>query len=221
MKTHLQFWLAHGLATAVGATGLGAQDDTAASSWRDRLYLEFGGGTSTVPGGDITLDGLEWEGEYANGTLFVASFGASWTDHWATEIEYFYRSNDVDTLTKGTTVLAGGDLASTNVFVNLIYRFDGIGGSAWRPYAGLGLGWMTETDIDLDAFAGEEFSTSGAFGYQWLIGIQRGFGERWTGFLEGRAIAGGSQDLESSLDGRTLKVEYDTWSLIGGLQWAF
>ncbi len=221
MKTNLRNWLTFGLAFTMVSAGLTAQDETSSSSWREGLYLEFGGGTSTVPGGDITLDGLEWEGEYDNGTLFVASFGKHWTDNWATEIEYFYRTNDVDTLTSGNTVLSGGDLASTNVFVNVIYTFDGILGSQWRPYGGLGAGWMTETDIDLDDLPGEEFSTKGVFGYQWMVGIQRAFGENLTGFFEGRAIAGGSQDLDSSLDGRVLEVEYNTWSLIVGLQWSF
>ena len=210
-------------AFALSSTVLWAQNESGSGSshWRDGLYMEFGGGTSTVPGGDITLDGIEWEGEYDNGTLFIASLGKNWTDNWATEIEYFYRTNDVDTLTGDGNVLSGGDLASTNVFVNVIYTFDGIMGSAWRPYGGLGLGWMTETDIDLDGLPGEEFSATWLTGYQWLIGIQRTFGENWTGLLEGRAIAGGSQDLESSLDGRTLEVEYNTWSLIVGLQWSF
>jgi hypothetical protein len=221
MKTNLHNWLAGGLALVLIAPTSMAQGESKTSSWRDGLYVEFAGGTSTVPGGDITLDGLEWEGEYENGTLFVASFGKNWTDNWATEIEYFYRTNDIDTLTSGNRVLAGGDLASTNVFVNVVYTFDGILGSKWRPYGGLGAGWMTETDIDLADLPGEEFSTQGVFGYQWMVGLQRTFGGSLTGFLEGRAIAGGSQDLDSSRDGRILEVEYNTWSLIVGLQWSF
>ncbi len=190
MKAKLRNITMVGLGLILGATLCAAQDAT--GSWREGLYVKFGGGTSTVPGGDITLGGVEWEGQYDNGAIFVATFGKNWTENWATEIEYFYRTNDVDTLTSGNTVLSDGDLASTSAFVNLIYTFDGILGSPWRPYAGLGAGLMTETDMDLDSLPGEEFSTSGSFGYQWLIGVDRTFGENWTGFLEGRAIAGGS-----------------------------
>lgn len=207
----------------LGMSLLNAQDEVAefGSSWRDGLYIEFGSGLGFIPGGDITLDGNEWEAEYDNGSIFMASIGKNWTDNWATELEYFYRSNDIDTLTAGSVVLTGGDLASTNVFVSMVYTLDGLLGSSWRPYGGLGAGWFTETDVDIAALPGEEFSKTGSTGYQWLVGVRGVFGENWSGFLEGRAIAGGSQDLASSADGRELEVEYNAWSLIVGLEWAF
>jgi opacity protein-like surface antigen len=222
MKTFLQKWIACTCVAAVTVTtGLLAQDKPASATWSNGLYLEFGGGTSTVPGGDLVIDGIEWEGEYNAGTLFVASLGKRWNNNWATEFEYFYRSNELDTLTAGNSVLAGGSLDSSNVFLNVIYSFPGIGGSAWRPYAGLGAGWIAQTNIDLDDLAGEQFSASGNFGYQWMIGIQRAFSQNGTAYLEGRAIAGGTQDLDSTSNERTLEVEYNTWSLILGLQWSF
>lgn len=221
MKTKM-FWLAGILITAAAVSPVvRAQSGGTSSSWREGLYLEFGGGTSTIPGGDITLDGIEWEGEFNNGTLFMVTLGKDWTDNWATELDWFYRTNDLDTLTAGNTVLTGGDLASTNLYLSVTYTFDGILGSAWRPYAGLGLGAMQEIDIDINDLPGEEFQTKWETGFQWLVGIKWEYADNWAGFLEGRAVSGGTQTLDSSLDGRPLEIGYDGWSLIAGLKWSF
>lgn len=221
MKTIHKHLVAALFAGAFVVVSAWAQADDMKSSWREGLYVEFGGGTSTLPGGDITLDGVEWEGEFNNGTLFIVTFGKDWTDNWSTELDWFYRTNDLDTLTAGNTVLSGGDLASTNLYFSVTYTFDGILDSAWRPYVGAGLGAMQEIDIDIDDLPGEEFQTNWAMGFQWLVGVKWEYAENWAGFLEGRAVSGGSQTLDSSLDGRPLEIGYDGWSLIAGLKWSF
>jgi len=185
-------------------------------------FVEASAGASVVPGGDITLGGIRYEADYATGRIFQAAVGRAWTPQFSTKLEWFYRSNSVSSLDGGTARIAGGDLASTNAFVTATYAL----GPAWqwqgvRPFAGLGAGILQEVDVDLDGFGGEEFSASGRFAYQWLVGLERAIGSAGRIFLEGRAVAAGTQDLASSRLNRKLSVDYDTWGVIAGFRWAF
>jgi hypothetical protein len=190
--------------------------------WTDGWFTELFAGVGIVPGGDITLDGVRYEADYKSGVLLGGVVGRAWTPQFTTKLEWFYRSNSVKSLVAGTTRIAGGDLASTNAFVTATYRF-GPPLEVWgiAPFAGLGAGLMQEVDVDLDGLGGEEFSARGRFAYLWLIGLERTIGARSRVFLEGRAVAAGSQELDSSTRARRLSVDYDTWGIIAGLRWSF
>jgi hypothetical protein len=206
------------------AAGWAAAADTPATTprWTDDWFVEASAGMGIVPGGDITLAGIRYEAEYKTGVVVQGAVGRKWTPRLSTKLEWFYRSNEVSSLVAGTARISGGDLASTNAFLTTTYRFGppfeflGI-----APYAGLGAGFLQEVDVDLDGFGGEEFSASGRFAYQWLVGLERAVGPQGRLFVEGRAVAAGEQELQSSTGPRRLKVEYDTWGLIVGLRWSF
>ena len=188
----------------------------------DGWFTEIFAGVGIVPGGDITLGGVRYEADYKSGVILGGAVGRGWTPRFATKLEWFYRSNSVNSLVAGTTRITGGDVASTNAFVTATYRF----GPSWQvwgiaPFAGLGAGILQEVDVDLEGFGGEEFSAGGRFAYQWLVGLERAIGAQGRVFLEGRAVAAGSQELDSSNRARRLSVDYDTWGIIAGLRWSF
>ena len=190
---------------------------TAASPW----FATVSAGLSIIPSGDVTFGGRTYEGDFENGPLIRGSFGRRIGANWTIEAEWFYRTNSLGTLVATDRRFTAGDVASNNLFVNATYslgpRF------AWRgitPYAGLGLGWIQELDLDLEGPDGGEFSSSGFTAWQWSIGLQRLIGPRAVIFLEGRAVAAGERELEAR-GGRRLKIEYDAWAMLAGLRWSF
>ncbi len=210
------------LALVMLVSAAAADTSSTAPRWTDDWFVEASAGMGIVPGGDITLAGIRYEAEYKTGVVVQGAVGRKWTPRLSTKLEWFYRSNEVSSLVAGTARISGGDLASTNAFLTTTYRFGppfeflGI-----APYAGLGAGILQEVDVDLDGFGAEEFSASGRFAYQWLVGLERAVGPQGRLFVEGRAVAAGEQELQSSTGPRRLKVEYDTWGLIVGLRWSF
>ena len=213
------------LLTLVGAwlsPHLAATETAARWDGSSGWFVEASAGVSIVPGGDLTLNGVRYEAEFKNGLLLHGAIGRHWSDQWSTELEFFYRSNEADSLISPQGALKGGDLASTNVMFNVTYTFSERWSlAAIRPYVGLGAGVMQEVDVDLTGFGSEEFSAQGDFIYQWLVGLQRAIGTNGHLYLEGRAIAAGKPSLESSTGQRRLVAEYDTWSLLAGLRWSF
>jgi hypothetical protein len=197
-------------------------DDTPRDPWTSGWFWEVSTGVSIVPGGDITLDGVTYESDFANGLFLKGAVGKAWNANWTTTLEWFYRSNPVNELVSPQGRITGGDLASTNAFLTVFYTPD----ERWhwrgvRPYAGLGVGFITEVDLDLKGFGQEEFSSRGEFAFQWLIGLSRRVGRAGLLFLEGRAIASGKQELASSTLPRFAAIEYDTWSLLTGFRLSF
>jgi hypothetical protein len=204
------------------AGGATTKNDSAAPRWTDGWFVEASAGVGIVPGGDITLGGIRYEADYKTGFIVQGAVGRSWTPQFSTKLEWFYRTNSLNSLVAGTARLSGGDLASTNAFLTANYRLGApfeVYGIA--PYVGLGAGFLQELDVDLDGPSGGEFSSRGRAAYQWMIGLDRAVGTQGRIFLEGRAVAAGSQELTSSVGSRRLTVEYDTWGIVAGLRWSF
>lgn len=196
--------------------------ETTRGLWTKGWFWEASAGISIVPGGDVTLGNVTYEGDFSNGLLFKGAVGKAWNANWTTSLEWFYRSNSVDQLVSSSGTITDGDLASNNFFLTTTYALD----ERWswrgiRPYAGLGLGVVQEVDLDLIGLVNEEFSVSGEFAFQWLVGLQRRLGRSGLIFLEGRAIAADELKMNSSSSARFVKVQYETWSMLAGLRFSF
>lgn len=205
------------LTSRAAAEAITEPDTAAPSPW----FADLSAGLSIIPAGDITLGGRTYEGDFKDGPFLRGAVGRRLGMGWALEAEWFYRTNSVNSLVASDRRFTGGDAASNNFFLNATYspgeRF------AWRgisPYAGLGLGYIQELDVDLEGADGGEFSSSGSSAWQWSIGLRKLFGPRAELFLEGRAIAAGERELEAR-GGRKLRIEYDAWAMLAGLRWSF
>ncbi len=187
------------------------------------LYLEGFGGFSGLLDDGLTLDGNNYDASYGSGFLGGAALGYQWTN-FSLELEFFYRSNDVDTVSRGQDRFSGGDYASTNFFLNTQYTFGSIGGRAAviRPYIGAGIGLMQEIDMDLAGAGAEDLSSTWEFGFQALVGVRWEISAHWSLFTEARYTHGGSPNLSAeSGPARSASADYNGWTALAGVRWTF
>ncbi len=179
------------------------------SSFRSGLYgrlsasftILFDGDLDREEGGTLTPG----DAEYDTGVGYSGSLGYRWDNGFALELEGIYRRNELDSLeVNGVNIADEGDFASLTVYLNALYHFET--GNRWRPYVGLGLGWVEEIDVDIDDGGAELGYDDSGFGYQAMVGVEyeSDFGVGY--FVEGRLFGATGFDLESE-DGTG--VEYD------------
>jgi hypothetical protein len=88
------------------------------------LYLNFFGGFSGLSSGDLIQSGATSKGDYDGGTIVGMALGKQLNQDWALEAEWFYRSNEISSVTGGPfNGVNNGDFASTNLMFNAIYYF--------------------------------------------------------------------------------------------------
>ena len=191
------------------------------------LYLEVFGGLHGLSDGDISQSGITAEGSYDLGQLYGATIGKKLTENWAVELEFFYRSNEIDDIDAGPLVTnTDGDFASTNLMFNGVYTFTcGDGLPLWgkfSPYAGFGIGVIQEADIDVKIGGVEqEYDSNWMFAAQIMAGISYEVSENWSLFAEARYHFAGSLDLESSGANPDVEADYDGFSALIGVRYAF
>lgn len=148
-------------------------------------------------------------------------FGYRYTDNFALELAWEYRSNDSETTLANTSNFEDGNYASNIFFLNLHYRFNTQ--SNFVPYLGAGLSWAEEIDIDLER-NGEElsFSSNGDTGFQVFAGLEYKLNESWTVQSELRygSITGINLDSEQAA-GSFDDLDYKTKTLQFGLVYDF
>lgn len=158
--------------------------------------------------------------ELEQGTVLGAAFGYHYNTNIAVELAWEYRSNDSQSIV-GTSTYPAGNYASNIFYLNSIYFFDSFG--AFTPYAGAGIGWIQEVDIDLESEGSESsYSNSGAFTYQGFVGIEYQFSAEWSAHTELRHAGGKSGDLKNEQTAELLgNLNYKpfTWQI--GVQYSF
>ncbi len=197
-------------------------------SWTEGLYLKAFGGVNIIPDGDISQGGLTGEGSYDTGQLFGAAIGKDITRNWALELEFFYRSADLNSISAGGP-FAGfteGDFASTNLMLNGIYTFTQPDGHAlwgkFTPYVGAGVGFLQEADIDFTVGGVErEFDDNYIFAAQVMAGVTYEITPSWSIYGEARYHFAGEIELDPSAGGTSLKADYNALSCLIGLRYKF
>lgn len=170
------------------------------------------------------IDGLSGEAEIDIDGGFTGglSVGYRYSETYAVEFGWEYRSNDSETLLAGTSEFDDGNYASNLFYLNGYYHFPRNG--KWQPYVGAGLTWVEEIDIDLER-GGDELSYSGDgdSGYQVFAGVNYDWSERWQiqgelryGSITGIDLSGEGNDV-GEFDG----IDYETTTLQVGLVYAF
>jgi opacity protein-like surface antigen len=197
-------------------------------SWTDGLYVKVFGGMNFVTDGDISQGGLKGDGSYDPGQLMGATLGKEFTSNLALELEFFYRSVDVGSISTGGP-FAGfteGDFASTNLMLNGIYTFTQPNGSAlwgkFTPYVGAGVGFIQEADIDFTVGGVErEFDENFLFAAQVLAGVSYEITPSWSLYGEARYHFAGEIEMVPSAGGDALKADYNGLSCLLGLRYKF
>ena len=173
---------------------------------------------NVLQGGSATA---ETEGSFDAGPMFGAAAGYQFNDQWSMELEYAYRSNDLDQGQNGSTITAtSGDFASASVMLNGFYQFD----VDWeaRPYVGIGFGLAQEIDIDL---SGGNTGSDGSYSTespaaQFMLGATRPVSDGIDLFLEGRFYRAFDPEMGaesgSSNPGIRIESEYGHSALLFG-----
>ena len=110
---------------------------------------------------------------------------------------------------------------------NAVYTFgqDGQSGptrSSINPDVGIGLGFMQEVDIDLTVGGVErEHSTNWEPAAQLFAGILYPINDTFSGFFEFRYHYAGNPEMEATSGGAPIEADYNGFSGLLGLRYAF
>lgn len=198
---------------------------SAAQNWSDGIYLKLLGGSSFILGDDSRLnDGSRSNTDFSAGYAAGAALGYELTPNFSLELEYMYRSGDVDGFSSagfGT----GGDFASVIISANVLYQLDGwqvpLGGRL-RPFVGAGIGVTQEIDFDVQGGAAAgEYSDSGGFAFQLRGGANWEITANWILSAEARYFDAGTPSMEADRGGRKLDARYNGVEALLGLSYRF
>lgn len=170
-----------------------------------------GSDSSSFPSGDASLDAGPYVG-LAGGYRFNRNMAA--------ELEYAYRSNDIDKVeSSGSTFIDEGDLASVAIMASGYYYFDFA--QTWSPYLGLGIGFIQEIDGDLKFINGNDQGDleDEVFAWQAMIGVEVPLDDSWRFYGEGRFMSAPGPEISNSRG--SYDVDYENLSLIVGIGYQF
>jgi opacity protein-like surface antigen len=177
------------------------------------LDSDFDGSSSdSFPTGD---------GSFNPGGLVGLAGGYRFSRNFAADLEYAYRSNEIDKIegAGGTALADGGDLASVAIMTNGYYYFDFA--QSWSPYVGLGVGFLQEidSDVELVGIAGQKDLEDQLFAWQAMAGAEVPLDDSWRVYGEGRFMSAPGTDLSNG--NGSYGVDYNNISLIVGLGYQF
>lgn len=188
---------------------------TPAVASAEGFYAKLFGAASDLSGTTAALGADSGPATFDAGFLAGGAIGYAYPgSNLRAEVEYAYRTGDVAGLPAG--IGPGDNFASTAIMVNGHYVFSGTAG--WSPYVGLGLGALTEIDLDLTT-PEAEYSARGVLAYQLMLGVEVALSERASLFGELRHLDAGRVDMTGP--GGALSADYATTDLGVGLSFRF
>ncbi len=222
LRSNTAAWAAAALALlSVSATSAHADDER-------RFYAsaDFGAGF-------LGSQTLEFD-DGSNVSTSDADFNASWTAgatigyrvarNWALEGEIMYRRNELDSANvAGLGDFRDGDFASLSYGLSALYHFD-IGSSGkLSGYAGPGIVYLQEIDIDFESESGEEFEfDADDTAFQFKVGGRYDFSERWFVDAVATYLVADGIKMRGTADRRqTVTSDYDHWKLGVGVGFRF
>jgi len=168
-------------------------------------------GTSPLPEGDASFD---------NGMNVGLAVGYKLIEELAFELEYSYRSNDINKIKNESGNFAtSGDLASVAIMANALY-YPKLSKSFF-PYFGGGIGFLQEIDSDVKFSNNQDVTDleDSTLALQLIAGIEIPILESVTVFGEGRYLAAPGPDLSNGNQGYDL--DYNSFSTNVGLKYSF
>lgn len=211
-----------GLSLLIAVTALPATALAENSGW----YLRAHGGVSSL---DDTSGGFTVSGSSSkidintdSGSFLGLAGGYDYGNGWRAEVAWEYRTNDSTATLDGVSAFDAGDYASNTFFLNGIYAFGG--NDQWRPYAGGGLAWVQEIDIDLENNGVEQsYSASGDVGFQVFAGVEYALSPKWVlgGELRYVLLSDIDFDSEAGAPGAVSGLDYRHTSAQLGITYRF
>jgi len=199
---------------AISILGLQACSSTSAPRGDSGFYARANAGYGTTLDGAFDPVGGEADGEYTAGLVSGGALGYEFDSSWSIEADWTYRRGEIDSIGTNGAVATGGDYASVAATANLIYSFERQGD--WRPYVGVGYGFLQEIDADLQP-TGNEVSDRGAPAYQVFGGVGWRASAELEVTVEGRYLGTSGVELEGG--GASFDADYENLSVLLGLRW--
>lgn len=149
---------------------------------------------------------------FDNGFMGSLAAGYDFANPMRMEFELMRQKNDQDIFLRDTAYIEvnDGDLKRNSFMVNGFYDVDT--GSAWTPFAGVGIGW-SKLSINDPGFSDSD--SDDVFTYQFIGGVAYGFNDQWSVDAQYRFI--GTSD--ATID--TAEFDMNTNSLMLGLRYSF
>jgi outer membrane protein OmpA-like peptidoglycan-associated protein len=188
-----------------------------ASAVDQGFYLGIGAGVNLTEDVDLEGGAIDTDAATDLGWAAAGSFGYAYGNGIRTELEFGYRSNDVDDL---SGVAGGsGDVDAISIMVNALYDFHN--STRFTPYVGGGIGW---TNLDFSGVApvgGSTLSDNGDdIGYQGIAGLSYAIAEQVDLFGEYR-YAGTFSDIDVTTNaGAGLDAGYAAHTFLIGLRFS-
>ena len=208
-----------GLALAVAPPAVAGPDDT--GTW----YASALGGLNGMSGQKFNYTGPEGPSSLNlsmdPGFLAGAALGYQAGRDWRIEAEFAYQTVDHGGDASSVLGRASGNYASTSVAINGLYDFNLFGSDKVRSYAGVGLAWLTEVDVDFEAAGGEESYTGDGFGVQFLAGARYDVGDQLFVDAGVRYLLASNVELEAEGGDGRLKADYAPWAVTFAVGWRF
>jgi opacity protein-like surface antigen len=201
---------------------------TARADEAEKFYASASIGAGTLSSATLTFsDGVNTStagGRYDASFAGGGALGYRFDNGWTLEGELMYRRNELDPVSlAGLGDFNGGDFASLGFAVSALYRFD-IGSSGkLRGYAGPGLVYLQEIDIDFDNGGEQEISfETDDTAWQLKVGGRYDFSERWFVDAAATYLAASSVRMKLPADtSQTIESDYDHLTLSLGVGWRF
>ncbi|GAB5379893.1 MAG: hypothetical protein Alis3KO_14350 [Aliiglaciecola sp.] len=194
----------------------------AQQNWYVKPYLGLSQ-LSDTNGNARVIDQIGGTANINTDSGFIAGIGVGYhySNNFAVEIDWEYRSNDSQTTIDDSVTYEEGNYASSMFSINGIWSFNNF--DRIKPYVGAGLLWAQEIDIDLET-NGEELSYSGSSdtGFQGFVGLDYRVSERWLANVEVRygSVTGIDLDGEDTT-GNISDLDYQTTTLQFGVKYKF
>ncbi len=201
---------------------------TARADEAEKFYASASIGAGSLSSATLTFsDGASTStasGQYEASFVGGGALGYHFDNGWTLEGEVMYRRNELDAVSlAGLGDFNGGDFASLGLAVSALYRFD-IGSSGkFSGYAGPGLVYFQEIDIDFDDGGQQEISfESDDTAWQFKLGGRYDFSERWFVDAAATYLSASSVRMELPADSsQTIDSDYDHLALSLGVGWRF
>ena len=180
------------------------------------FYLGLGGGANFLHDSDVSGSGIDVDADFDTGHAGILSVGHKYENGLRTELEFGYRSNDIDSVSG----LAGsGDVDAWSGMVNLLYDVDM--NSQFSPYVGIGAG-VGRVSVDGAApFAGATIDDDDTgFAYQGIAGLSYKLMPSLDLFGDYRYFATQALDLTTS-SGVGVDADYASHAIMIGFRWNF
>lgn len=171
-------------------------------------------------GGQSASADARYEPSFAGG----GTLGYRFAGGWNLEAEIMYRRNELEPIdVPGLGSFTEGDFASLALGVNALYRFRFGKSGKWSGYAGPGIVYLQEIDIDFDSNGQQEISfETDDTALQFKLGGRYDFSDRW--FAEAGATyltAGGVKMTLPADSAQTIESDYDHWTVTAGVGFRF